>query len=371
MRVFTKNMNYLYSLAQIQDDDILFKKFEEMSLQEKEKLEDSIIGLYSLDSKESSVFKTFIDRYTKYVTQKSNNDVMFFLNNRFLNYLYSAELLKKNENKAYNGSVLGRNIDDIYDDIDNKYFELNEKLDKKIKFTEEEISFMKKLYINCAQFESIFVDADLSEENDYDIINFCNQYPLDIENSIDDQQVFLIYNIIKSLINIKGKYHIIFNQFESEKNFKNLGSVSNFKGRDDEYLISIYYTDQIFFDSMKNIADVLFTIFHEIGHILQSNCKEKYDSDMLDIFEDEYFILENDRDFYDKYHDNFLIEQDANLYAFNIMTKLFNDSYPEFCDYALKKMKSKNLIDSKLFTKLFYEKYEQLLNEKNNNSVIK
>ena len=53
------------------------------------------------------------------------------------------------------------------------------------------------------------------------------------------------------------------------------------------------------------------------------------------------------------------------------MIDLFLDTYPEFCDYAMKRMKSKKLIDSELFTKLFFERYEQLKSEQNNKSVTK
>lgn len=173
------------------------------------------------------------------------------------------------------------------------------------------------------------------------------------------------------MVTIKGKYHIIFNQYQDEFYNNYSGSISNYKGIDDEFLITINYADQLLFENNEKIAEVLFTIFHEIGHILQQNCKDRYDSDMLDIFEKEYFVLKNDRAFYNKYHDNFTIEQDADLYALDTMDQLFLDIYPQFCDYLMKRMQSKNLIDPELFTKLFFEKYEQLLNEQNAKSVIK
>ena len=371
LRIFTENMNFLLELNRIEDDETLFKKLDKMSECKKEILEDSIIGLYNLNSEENNIFKTFLDRYKKYIIEKSNTDVMYYLNNRFLNLFYCEELTKKDTNKAYDGIILGRIFENIYDEIYNKYLELNEKIDKNEKLSEEEISFMKKLYINFALFESFSVDVDGSEENDYDIIDFCNQYPLNIEKSLEDQQIFLIYNIVKSLITIKGKYHIIFNQYHVGNDYNTLGSVSNYKGRADEFLITINYTNQILFENKDQIVDVLFTVFHEIGHILQRNCKDSYDSDMLDIFEKEHFVLKNDRAFYNKYHDSFTIEQDANLYAFNTMIDLFLDTYPEFCDYTMKRMKSKKLIDSELFTKLFFEKYEQLKSEQNNKSVTK
>ena len=371
LRIFTENMNFLLELNRIEDDETLFKKLDKMSECKKEILEDSIIGLYNLNSEENNIFKTFLDRYKKYIIEKSNTDVMYYLNNRFLNFLYCEKLTKKDSNEAYDGIILGRKFENIYDEIYNKYLELNEKIDKNEKLSEEEISFMKKLYINFALFESFSVDVDGSEENDYDIIDFCNQYPLNIEKSLEDQQIFLIYNIVKSLITIKGKYHIIFNQYHVGNDYNTLGSVSNYKGRADEFLITINYTNQILFENKDQIVDVLFTVFHEIGHILQRNCKDSYDSDMLDIFEKEHFVLKNDRAFYNKYHDSFTIEQDANLYAFNTMIDLFLDTYPEFCDYTMKRMKSKKLIDSELFTKLFFEKYEQLKSEQNNKSVTK
>ena len=371
LRIFTENMNFLLELNRIEDDETLFKKLDKMSECEKEILEDSIIGLNILNIEKINSFNSFFNRYKNYVIEKANNNVMYYLNNRFLNFLYCEKLTKKDSNEAYDGIILGRKFEKIYDEIYNKYLELNEKIDKNEKLSEEEISFMKKLYITFALFESFSVDVDGSEENDYDIIDFCNQYPLNIENSIEDKQLFLIYNIVKSLINIKGKYHIIFNPYQTEKDYKTLGSVSNYNGRDDEFLITINYTNQILFENRDQIVDVLFTIFHEIGHILQRNCKDSYDSDMLDIFEKEHFVLKNDRAFYNKYHDSFTIEQDANLYAFNTMIDLFLDTYPEFCDYAMKRMKSKKLIDSELFTKLFFERYEQLKSEQNNKSVTK
>lgn len=371
LRIFTESMNFLLELSEIKDDSILFKKLDKMSKCEKEILEDSIIGLNILNIEKINSFNSFFNRYKNYVIEKANNNVMYYLNNRFLNFLYCEKLTKKDSNEVYDGIILGRKFEKIYDEIYNKYLELNEKIDKNEKLSEEEISFVKKLYITFALFESFSVDVDGSEENDYDIIDFCNQYPLNIENSIEDKQLFLIYNIVKSLINIKGKYHIIFNPYQTEKDYKTLGSVSNYNGRDDEFLITINYTNQILFENRDQIVDVLFTICHEIGHILQRNCKDSYDSDMLDIFEKEHFVLKNDRAFYNKYHDSFTIEQDANLYAFNTMIDLFLDTYPEFCDYAMKRMKSKKLIDSELFTKLFFERYEQLKSEQNNKSVTK
>lgn len=371
LRIFTENMNFLLELNRIEVDETLFKKLDKMSECEKEILEDSIIGLNILNIEKINSFNSFFNRYKNYVIEKANNNVMYYLNNRFLNFLYCEEMTKMDADKNYDGFILGRKFKDIYDEIYNKYLELNEKIDKNEKLSEEEISFMKKIYISSALFESFSVDVDGSEENDYDIIDFCNQYPLNIENSIEDKQLFLIYNIVKSLINIKGKYHIIFNPYQTEKDYKTLGSVSNYNGRDDEFLITINYTNQMLFENRDQIVDVLFTIFHEIGHILQRNCKDSYDSDMLDIFEKEHFVLKNDRDFYNKYHDSFTIEQDANLYAFNTMIDLFLDTYPEFCDYAMKRIKSIKLIDSELFTKLFFEKYEQLKSEQNNKSVTK
>ena len=265
LRIFTESMNFLLELSEIKDDSILFKKLDKMSECEKEILEDSIIGLNILNIEKINSFNSFFNRYKNYVIEKANNNVMYYLNNRFLNFLYCEKLTKKDSNEAYDGIILGRKFEKIYDEIYNKYLELNEKIDKNEKLSEEEISFMKKLYITFALFESFSVDVDGSEENDYDIIDFCNQYPLNIENSIEDKQLFLIYNIVKSLINIKGKYHIIFNPYQTEKDYKTLGSVSNYNGRDDEFLITINYTNQILFENRDQIVDVLFTIFHEIS----------------------------------------------------------------------------------------------------------
>lgn len=143
LRIFTENMNFLLELNRIEDDETLFKKLDKMSECEKEILEDSIIGLYNLNSEENNIFKTFLARYKKYVIEKSNTNVMYYLNNRFLNFLYCEELTKKDTNKAYDGIILGRIFENIYDEIYNKYLELNEKIDKNEKLSEEEISNLK------------------------------------------------------------------------------------------------------------------------------------------------------------------------------------------------------------------------------------
>lgn len=137
-------------------------------------------------------------------------------------------------------------------------------------------------------------------------------------------------------------------------------------------IILDYYTKKTNSKKYNSLIELIFTIYHEIQHLYQ----EKYPQNNYIYFlmKIEKYIIINNPKYYQTYHDNFLIEIDANLYG---ITKTIDylKNYPNYYlrneEYLEKKqseyLKNFKYYDEQIvfeeFHKIIKKDYKKILNE--------
>ena len=135
-----------------------------------------------------------------------------------------------------------------------------------------------------------------------------------------------------------------FNIKENEDKELSHGSLCSVPSDDGNkiFIITLYgITEEKIMDNDFFVAK-LFTMYHEIGHLNLEVNKDDYDEKQNQIFDIENKIIEVYKNFYNKYHDDFFIEKEANSFAINNLRNDFdNVSVQKICDFM-----SSKLIDS-------------------------
>lgn len=97
----------------------------------------------------------------------------------------------------------------------------------------------------------------------------------------------------------------------------------------------------------------LFTVFHELGHLIQEINIDTYPKEMQELMKREKFIIDKDNAFYNRYHDSFYIERDADIFALSRILELFKDEKPENIDNITNRYENTKRID--FFKILWYD----------------
>ena len=356
-------INSFYQLNSI-DDSELFNKLDNMTKQEKEELEEAFVGLAAMKKKNDNgtivkKLKAFFDKYENYVIEKANKNVMEYINNNYLNYLYCKELEKNSKNSDYNGQINNKSLFDIYNAVWDKYEEIFAKLDNNDKITKEEREFVKK----CILIESGFVLMDNNrEEGNYlinDIVEYVDKYPIKEFDNIENRQLYVLYNLSKYIIKMGANVFVQANKGSSVEDFLTLGKyITTKSGRN---IIVINDIDDLW--SEEKMYECLFTVFHELGHLHQKIEPDQY-KDFQEWFDMEWYIIKNNRYFYDRYHDSFLLEKTADNFAQNIMLEMYKDEKKEIIMDVINKHKEKKRIETPKFSLMIYQRYHELLESK-------
>ena len=234
----------------------------------------------------------------------------------FVNYFYKLSTHKKYEiiyicvrYIKYNKNIKNGNIDKIY----NMYKILLHKLQyNKLNFKEKSI------------YEVITKILIYSEEFEHN--KWFNKYSNDyLQNRISKISINNLFLIMQDVLNdLNKKYN---------KNYK-----IGFSNSDDIAYVS--WTDkenrwkimigQIFIDDFKKwlkseksieetISYTIFIILHEFKHLLQIDDYFINNTVGSSKYIKEVFMIDQTNGFYNKYHDNFITEKEANVFAYNYL----------------------------------------------------
>ena len=319
------------------------------------KLENAMIYLYDKKDKTKDEL-ILLDKYNNYVLNEINKDGKKIMNNSYFSFVLS--IIEQSDNKT----VLGKNLDDIINIFDNELDNISKKiLNDKILSKEEQ-----EFYENSTIFIAInsFIDSsDIQEINCY-----FNNYPVKNLDDNKNKQLFILFLLCKNIVEIGGNVCIKFNddlEIDSNKfvTFGNFGRLA-----DGRYLLEINDIDSYNLNDDSEFYRLIFTIFHELGHLNQDINYDKYSNDDKRRMDVEKVFLNQDRDFYIKHHDNFFVEQDANMYAIKILLNEFGE-IKEVLDICKKKLKSLESVYNQdiEFSKLEYELYNSIENFNNKN----
>lgn len=364
-----KSSNYkqiFLILNNIDEDFVLFSMLDNMQEYEKEEIEEAIIGL-ELREEISEEEKNFLNKYKSFVMNKSSKNNMEYLNNNYLSFLYHREFEKIVKDSNYDSQINQKSIWDIYQELCDKFNEISAKLKNNTELTNEEHKFFKKFVLSTVLYDTI--NKKYEGENDimYDVVEYFDKYPITKFDNVENRQLYILYNLSKQLLQIDVDSVVTFDRYHDEKDIRSEGF---FKKLDDgRYQINISNLDDIYLKDEKTMYESLFTVFHELGHLIQEINKDSYPKEIQELFERERYIVNNDNDFYKRYHDSFYLEKDADMFALNKILGLFKDEKPNIIMNLINKYESKKRIDFPDFYNMVFQRYNQLFANQEKNSV--
>ena len=355
-----KSSNYKQNFLQlnsIDDDFVLFSVLDDMQEYEKEELEEAIIGL-ALREEISKEEKIFLNRYKSFVMNKSSKNNMEYLNNNYLSFLYHKEFEKIVKDSNYDSKINQKSIWDIYQELCDKFNEISTKLKNNAELTNEEQKFFKKFILSTAFYNTI--NKKYEGENDimYDVVEYFDKYPITKFDNVENRQLYILYNLSKQLLQIDVDSVVTFNRYHDEKDIRSDGFFK--KLVDGRYQINISNLDDIYLKDEKTMFENLFTIFHELGHLMQEINKDSYPKEIQELFEWERYIVNNDNNFYKRYHDSFYLEKDADMFALNKILDLFKNEKTNIIINLINKYEAKKRIDFPSFYNIIFQRYNQL-----------
>lgn len=155
---------------------------------------------------------------------------------------------------------------------------------------------------------------------DDDLLNaYTYKYVLKNPNYIPEEIVFLI-----------NSFRIFLNTYFNKKikfKFKNLFHIDYEFGtpinkKNDHFLVNVCAFKKLIhsknfskIDYNNHLTYITYILIHEYAHVLQQDYIVRNDNDITENYKLEYLIMKNNPNIYEKYHDYFDIEYEADLYA--------------------------------------------------------
>ena len=192
-----------------------------------------------------------------------------------------------------------------------------------------------------------------------DIKDYFKKYPISDLNSPRNRQLYLLYILSSRMLEFNCNSAIQFYEDSITNSNKNQVLGSFYKTEDGIAFIRINNVDIYNMKTDKEFLEKIFTIFHELGHFRQNNMPEQYENNQ-EIIDMEKEIMKNNRQFYNKYHDSFFIERDADNYAIEEMMNEFWDKYPEIVSSIINKELRRKRIPPSKFIVMEIEEYDKL-----------
>ena len=267
----------------------------------------------------------------------------------YYNNEYCLELLNLAFGDEKVDTFMGRNLGKLDNYLVKRYNEMMELVYNKQVLIQEDQDFLVNNFLSYAS------DIGIYKDEMPDIVAFVEQYPIKDFNNFKNRCLYMLYLLSLELMNIKREAII---KFDDASNGNVLGG---FAHNDTKVKVVIYNINTYYLGNIKEFLDKLFTLYHELCHVYQKDNSDEYDDDTLQRFYIENEVIKNNYDFYIKYHDNFMIEIDADNYASNRLINGFGKSYTVEVDEIInekKKLRDKMKIDDNKFLELLYREYD-------------
>lgn len=348
---FASTINFTYKAVKIEDSNEFKQVIENQNLEEIEKLENAIIYMHQASSNKNDIdwTKKFYQKYVKYLENKLNDDIFEYINNKFCLYLIFNDGICHGTEK-YNKVVFERKVSEIFEILDNSYDDILKKIDKGIELNNKEKKFMENYFF---AFTSNSYSLPTS-----DIFKYFQRYPLQNLDSFKNKKLFLLYSLSKKVKELGMECSVHFD----EKDVVEKNSSGYFTILDDETLL-ININDVSSYEIKDDLVYFfkLFTIYHEIGHLNQETNLEKFSPEIKQLFTMENKIINENNNFYQKYHNHFFKEKNADEFAIEELQKDFRDNKIVAAICETKKEKLLELYKSNDdYKEILFEQYNKL-----------
>lgn len=352
---YYENYNFYKDMSKIEDMDYFIKVMDSKN-SNKLKIENGIIWMSLKEDKEDFEIM-FLKKYTKYLEMVLENDIREYYNNSYCSYLFENfwNSLKTEEDFKSKKFINGKSFEEIDTLISNKYNEIIERFYKEEEISDEDKKFLEETFLITVYNDAIFKELDGEEDLMIDIVKYFKKYPIENINTPRKRQLYLLYLLSSKMLELPNNNAI---QFYESFDKKVLGSYS--KNKDGIAIIRINDLDIYNITTEKEFLEKIFTIFHELGHYKQDIEYDQYTDDIKRIITIEKYLAENDREFYNKYHDSFVLEKDADNYATIEIIKEFGKKHPKLVSNIIERKQKTKKIDSSEFYNIELEEYKKL-----------
>ena len=344
-------------LNSIEDEEKFFETLSTMDEKEKMELEEAVIGItdeFDFDEDVNSFYK----KYHEYALKSAKENILEYLNNNYLRFLFCKEMVNMNKIKDYDNEVNGKSVWDIYYDLLEAYNNLIENKFTSKELTLEEHKFIKRFFLFIVFYDRVYKKHDGKKDLMYDIVDYFDKYPIKNYDNLEDRQLYILYILSKQLIIVDIDSIVTFDRFYNEDNISSGGYF--LKLSDGRCLINI---SNLNMNNEKEMYENIFTVFHELGHLMQRVNNDKYPVGIQELFEKEQYIICNDRDFYKSFHDSFCIERDADWYALSQILEIYKNDKPENILHLIDKEKKKKRIEFFKMYGIRLKRYQQLIDK--------
>ena len=362
MAVNYLEMADLISLLAVEDSDFN-NRINSFGSDIKNKIENAALYLYHKENKDINEIK-FLNKYNKNILESINSDIKNVLNSKYCFNILSQESSKCNNDEDII-KIFNMSLKNLFNKLDEELERISNKLLNGIELSSDEKQFYEN-YILFTVTNQIIYDEDNAE-----ILKYFNKYPITDIESPKNRQLYLIFMVLNNVSLLGKTICLAFNDDINVNNNKIVTFGRIGKLPDGRSIIEINNTDLYNIKNDYEFYWLIFVLLHELGHFNQDINYDKYSD-----FEKNRMDMENklrnvEPDFYSKYHNNFFIEQDADMYAVKRLLKEF-DSISDALNICNKKVLQLEKVynEDSDFYNLELEKYHEYMNN-NSAPVVK
>lgn len=365
-KAYIEFYDFFQDMSKVSDMKYFFEVMESKEEKDKNQIAKGVIYL----SSKQRIFASdiaFLNKYHEYLRMLLEKDIREYYNNKYCCYLYTnqwenlTDIKQSNEVKFFNGMSL-KQIDDM---LVSKHNEIMLKFRNGEELSHKDRNFLEEEFLSLAYSSGICKEAEGEQDVMYDIVDYFSKYPVNDLSTYRDKQLHILSVLSNRMIKIPGNCIIEFdsNIVIDKNNKKILGC---FFQENDIPCIRINCLD--FYELRTDIKflDKMFTVFHELGHFKQDVEFNNFKDAVKKIILMEKDMVVTHGCFYNKHHDDFLIERDADNYALIEIIKEYGKKYPNIINYIVSREKKKKRMDFSEFYLMELDEYNNNLSEEQN-----
>ena len=319
------------------------KKISNFNNDMQDKIQNSALYLYYKEDKTINEIK-FINKYNEYILKNINSDIKNVLNNKYCFNILSKEISNCNSDEDII-KIFDMSFKNLFDKLDRELDKICNKFLNGIELSIDEKKFYENNILFTVKNQIIF-----NEDNE-EILKYFNKYEIKNLDSLKNRQLYLVFVILKNVKLLGETICLTFNDDINidDNNTVTFGRIG--KLPDGRPIIEINNTDIYNIKNDYEFYKLIFVLLHELGHFNQDVNYNKYSDSEKKRIDMENKLRNIDPNFYSEYHDNFFIEQDANMYAVKQLLKEFgNISHVlNICKKKLLKLKKQYSEDCKFY----------------------
>lgn len=352
--------SFYEEMSKITNMDFFVQVMETKEGEEKRKIEEGLIYL-SQQTTLKEYEKIFLEKYHQYLIISLESDIREYYNNVYCSYLYSKAWndLSLSGNSEEVKFINGKTLDQIEDMLVDKNNNLINKIRNGEELEENDKRFLEENFLLMAYDSVIYKESNDEKDLMYDIVDYFKKYPIKDLSNPRNRQLDMLSTLASRMINNSYNCAIQFNKEKSidDEGFETFGCIGNLQ-ENGITCIKINGLDIYEIKTDKEYLKKMFTVYHELGHLSQEY--DEFNDEFRQVIEMERYLIKNDREFYYKYHDSFMLERDADSSAIVEFIKDYGERYPEIVYDIVSKEQNRKRIDWPTFYLMELEEYGKI-----------